>query len=207
MKRTFCIGLALVMVLGFSACVSSAKTAPDNQEESSTQSKVVVDENIITVDVTLPATFFEGKDMSTFDADAYTQEQGFKKAVLNDDGSVTVTMTKAKHWEMLEEISNQCDTSFAEMVESENTPYIKNITHSENFNTVTVDVDRAAYEAATFEMTPFTLGLSGMMYQVFSGDDQHVEVTIKDVDTGDVINNIIYPDAMNQDSKAAESNF
>jgi hypothetical protein len=35
--------------------------------------------------------------MSDFDSDQYAAEQGFTKAVLNEDGSVTVTMTKAKH--------------------------------------------------------------------------------------------------------------
>lgn len=203
MKKALCLCLALSMYLMLAACGQKTVSSSENPAESSPQSGVVVDENIITVDITLPATFFEGKDMSNFDTDAYAQEQGFNKAVLNDDGSVTVTMTKAKHRVMLEEITNQYNTSFAEMVESENTPYIKSIAHSENFDTITVDVDRAAFEAATFEMTPFILGFGGMMYQVFSGDELHVEVTIKDADTGDTINTTIYPDAMNQDSNEA----
>lgn len=100
----------------------------------------------MTVDITLPAYFFEDKDMSAFNAEKYAQEQGFKKAVLNEDGSVTVTMTKANHKKMLKELTNEYDTSFAEMVESDNTPYIKSIKHSDNFNSITVEVDRAALD-------------------------------------------------------------
>ena len=164
-----------------------------------------MDENLTTVDITLPATFFEGKDMSTFDPDAYAQEEGYKKAVLNEDGSVTVTMTKAKHKELLKELTSEYETAFAAMVESESTPYIKSIKHSDNFDTFTVEVERAAYDAAAFELTPFTLGFSGMMYQVFSGDEMHVEVTIKDVATGDVIKTVVYPDDMDEDCSETTS--
>jgi len=207
MKKSLCIVLSLAMVLVFTSCGAKTETTAKSSEESPSPSTVVVDENLITVDITLPASFFEDKDMSNFNADTYAQEQGFKKAVLNEDGSVTVTMTKADHKKMLKELTDNCDTSFAEIVESESTPYIKSIEHSDNFDSITVEVDRAAYEAAAFELTPFTLGLSGMMYQLFSGDEQHVEVNMKDVDTGDVIKTIVYPDAMNQDSTETESNY
>jgi hypothetical protein len=60
------------------------------------------------------------------------------------------------------------EKSFAEMVGSEETPYIKAISHAEQFENITVDVDRAAYESALFDVTPLTLGLAGMMYRAFN---------------------------------------
>jgi len=207
MKKSLFIALAIGMILIFSSCGAKTDTTTKRPVESPPPSSIVVDENLMTVDITLPAYFFEDKDMSAFNAEKYAQEQGFKKAVLNEDGSVTVTMTKANHKKMLKELTNEYDTSFAEMVESDNTPYIKSIKHSDNFNSITVEVDRAAYEAAAFDLTQLTLGLTGMMYQLFSGDEKHVEVSMKDVDTGYVIKTIVYPDVIDQESSETESNY
>ena len=134
--------------------------------------------------------------MSDFDPDAYCHEQGFEKAVLNDDGSVTVTMTKAKHEKLLHEMSDSLDASFAEYIGSEDTPYIMGITHSDNFDNIEIIVSRTEYEN-TFDVTPFAVAISAMMYQVFLDMDYHVEVSVVDADTGDVINTTVYPDAFN----------
>lgn len=157
---------------------------------------IETNEKLLSVDITFPASFFEDEDMSDFDPDAYCQEQGFEKAVLNDDGSVTVTMTKAKHESLLQEMSASLDASFAEYIGSEDTPYIRGITHSDNFDSVEISVSRAEYENA-FDMTPFAVAISAMMYQVFLNMDYHVEVSVVDADTGDVINTTVYPDAFN----------
>lgn len=155
---------------------------------------VEVDDGLLSVDITLPASMFDGQDMSAFDPDAYAEKQGFQKAVLNEDGSIVVTMSKTKHKELLEQMAAQYNDTFSAMVGAEDTLYIKSIAHTDNFSEIIVEVDRAAYEAENFDLTPFTLGMSGMMYQVFSGDELHVEVIIKDSATGDVITSSIYPD-------------
>ncbi len=171
---------------------AATEPAPTDTENQG----ITTDENLLTVDITLPASLFEDQDMATFDPDAYAEEQGFKKAVLNEDGSVTVTMTKAKYRELLEEMTQSYEESFSEMIESESTPYVKAISHTDDFGTITVDVDRAAYEAGFLDMTPFVVGMTGMMYQVFLDGEPHVEVIMRDADTGETIKSTIYPDDM-----------
>lgn len=197
----------LTLLLSAALCVSlvscggqptQASSAPNSSGTpvESQSGGVQVDEKLLTVDITLPASLFE--DQEDFDPDSYASEQGFTKAVVNDDGSITVTMTKARHHELLDEMAKQYDGILSDMVGADSTPYIKEVTHSDDFGTITASVDRAAYEAETVNFTQFTLGMTGMIYQVFTGAEAHVEVIIKDFDTGDTIESSVFPDDMNQ---------
>ena len=162
--------------------------------EETTSQAIDTDEKLLTVDITFPASFFEGTDMSTFDTDAYVKEQGFISAKINDDGSMIVTMSKSKHNELMAEMVTTLETNFASLVEAEDTPYIKEITHNDDFTLVTVKVDRKAYENA-FDLTPFIIGLSVSSYQMFLDMEYHVEIVIVDIATGDTINSTVYPDS------------
>lgn len=168
-------------------------TAPETTSAQTEALGIDTDENLFTVDITLPASLFEGEDMSEFDTDAYAEENGFIKAVVNEDGSLTVTMTKARHTELLEEMAQSLDESFAAFVEAADTPYIKEITHNDDFSSIEIKVVRADYEN-TWDMTSFSVGISAMLYQAFLDVEYHVEVSVIDVDTGDVISAAIYPD-------------
>ena len=217
-KKFASIILCFVLVL---SCVGCGKTASDAADNTATEAPVAdpvqdapeeatevpveetvsqtvdTDEKLLTVDITFPASFFEGTDMSTFDTDAYVKEQGFISAKINDDGSMIVTMSKSKHKELMDEMVTTLETNFAELVEAEDTPYIKEITHNDDFSLVTVKVDRKAYENA-FDLTPFIIGLSVSSYQMFLDMEYHVEIVMVDVDTGDTINSTVYPDALGE---------
>lgn len=214
LKKAIAIVISFLLVLSCAACGQEASvpatnpateppvvstTPPTEAEtepvETTAPAVIEADENLLTVDITLPASFFEGADMSTFDTEAYAQEQGFLSAVLNEDGSMVVTMTKADHKKMLEELSAELDSYFAEFVDGPDTPYVKDISHNEDFTAVTVKVDAEAYKNA-FDFTPLAIGLSVSMYQAFVDMEHYVEVSIVDVDTGDVLNTVIYPDAL-----------
>lgn len=210
-KKMLSIILCFILVLSFAGCGqtasnpagdsnASSSAAPDvatgeSVTDTTASAQIEVEENLLTVDITLPASLFEGEDMTTFDASAYANEQGFSSAKVNEDGSITVTMTKAKYNDLLAEMSASLDTAFAEFVGAESTPYIKGITHNDNFTEVTMKVDRAAYENA-FDFTPLAIGISVSVYQAFVETEYHVEITVVDAETGDTINTIIYPDAL-----------
>ena len=202
LKKLTSIILALTLILSFAGCSKpGADSTTDNNNDNgstteSTSAKIETDEKLLSVEIKLPASLFEGQDMSTFDADAYANEQGFTSAKVNEDGSVAVTMTKAKHKELLEEMANTLNTNFNEFVNGESTPYIKEITHNDDFTAVTMKVDKAAYETA-FDFTPLAIGMSVAMYQAFIETEYHVEISIVDVATGATINTITYPDALN----------
>ena len=211
-KRSVSIFLCFVMILSLAGCgqannattpsepaVTEAPTQAATEEvteaptEETAPQVIETDENLLTVDITFPASFFEGTDMSTFDTDAYVKEQKFISAKLNDDGSMVVTMSKSRHNELLDEMAAELETTFSSLVEAAETPYIKEISHNEDFSLVTVKVDRAAYENA-FDMTPFIVGISASMYQMLLDMEYHVEVVMVDVATGETISSVVYPD-------------
>lgn len=155
---------------------------------------VEVDSSLLTVTITIPASRFDVTD--DFDPIAYSEKNGFKKTVVNEDGSVSITMSKSKHNELMADMKESVDESFAELIEAEDTPYIKAITSSEGYKTVTVDVDKEAYEAA-FDMTPFIIGMVSMMYQNYADVELHCEVLIRDIKTGEILASAIYPGNLN----------
>lgn len=169
--------------------VEPAETATPSQESQEFE----VDEGLLNVKITIPAFFFD--DMSDFDPDSYAEENGFKDAVVNEDGSVTVTMSKKMHNELMAEYETQIDKTLEEMVEAEDTPYIKEITSSKGYRTVTVSVDKVAYENS-WDMTPLSIYFSAALYQIIDGSEPHCEVIVEDVDTGEVLYSVIYPDAL-----------
>ena len=161
--------------------------------EQTSEAGIDVDMGLFDVTITLPASFFE--DDPDFDPEEYNQEQGFKSTVQNEDGSVSITMSKAKHDELMEEMKSTIDESFVELIEAEDTPYIKAITSSDGYKSVTVDVEKEGYENS-WDFTPLLIGFSAMMYQQFDGSDLHCEVIIRDYETGEILHNVIYPDAL-----------
>ena len=194
MKKLIALILAMCMMAAVLSACGGSEQPPAKQPSADNPNSIETDEKFLTVDITLPASLFEGEE--NFDADAYAAEQGFTKAVVNADGSVTITMTKAKYNELIDEMTADLDASFSELIGSEDSPYIKDITHSDDFTTVEVKVDRAAYENA-FDLTPMTIGFSTMMFQAFLEMEHHCEISIVDASNGDIINTVVYPDAFN----------
>lgn len=192
MKKTPILFLLVILALCFSLVACGGSEAPNEPEDGGEAIKV--DEKLLTVDITLPASFFEGQDMTTFDPDEYVRENGFNKAVANDDGSITVTMTKAKHNEFMTEMQKTVDSSLQDLIDDAEIAYVRNITYDKGYRVVTVEVDRAEYDAAFIDFVPFTIGLQVMFYQTFAGDELHCEVITKDGDTGETIASAVYPD-------------
>lgn len=177
---------------GDSATKPQQETTPaDTAAPTEAESK----DDTTPIEITFPAVLFTNVDMTTFDADSYAKDNGFLGAVVNSDGSVTVTVSKDQYEEILQETAKSLDETFSKLIEAEDTPYIKDITHSDDFRTVEVNVIRADYES-TFDLTPFVIGISVMTYQAFLGIDPHVEISVVDVDTGDTIHSTVYPDAL-----------
>ncbi len=160
-----------------------------------TPAGISIDKGLLNVDITLPPSLFSDTDMSTFDIDAYVKEAGFKKAVINEDGSITATMSKSRHKEILEEFSAEVKQTFNELIGFESTPYITGVTSNSDFTKIIVDVDRVSYESA-FDLTYFAIATPSFFYQAIAGIEYHCEITIRDGATQETINSVIYPDAM-----------
>lgn len=206
--------LLMMTILFLAACSSSsdskAEDATTNNQEvqdaTETEQKdseskeekgqsIGVDKGLFNVEVTLPASFFEGEDIDQAIADA--KAEGVGEVIKNDDGSVTYKMSKATHKEMMAELETSVQESLEEMKISEDFTSIKDVTGNKDYTEFNLVVDQAAYESSFDGFAIFGLGMLGMYYQVFDGTDAEnarVEVTVEDEATGEVIGTSVFPD-------------
>lgn len=209
MKKLLSIALAFALIMAMlSGC--SAENAPVTADPTETVAQSVTettspteaqgietDENLFTVTITLPASMYEGEDMTSFDFDAYIEENGFIDAYQNEDGSVSIIMSKAKHKELLKETAASLENDFAAFVNATDTPYVKEITHNDDFSSIEIKVVRADYENA-WDFTAFSVGMSAMFYQMLLDMEYHIEVSTIDIDTGEIIDTLVLPDALGE---------
>lgn len=196
LKKTLSFILAISMIFGLIGCTKPAPSG-SSDDAGSKQTENVEDDSfalsdLFTEEVTFPAEFFTEQDMNTFDADAYAEEQGFLSAKVNDDGSITVTMTNKRYNEVLDETAASIEDSLSEYVGGETTGYIKGFTHNDDFTEVTMKVDKAAYEDA-FDFTPLAVSIMVALYHTIAEIDFHFNFTVMDNDTGEIISTTSFP--------------
>lgn len=203
-KLTMLMLLATMMVLA--ACssdkekeaVGSEKTQEQDTSESKEEDTASVDKGLFNVEVTIPASMFEGENID--DAVAEAEAEGIK-VTKNDDGSVTYKMGKAQHKEMLAEMKQGITEAIEEMKTSEEYVSIQDVTFNDSLTEFTMIVDKAAYENSMDAFASFTLGFGGMMYQIYDGakpEDNKVKIMVQDKETEDVFDETIFPDDMNE---------
>ena len=205
--RKWLLMLAMLLLAGCGAEQPANEKAKDgNQEgpaaeESATDEDgaVVVDKGLLNVEVTIPASFFEGEDMDQVIKQA--KEEGIGKASLNDDGSVTYKMSKAKHKELMKELSEELKKTIADFEGGEDFPSIREISYDKEFETFTVTVDQEQFENSLDGFSLFGLGLAGSYYQLFNGKDPEnyrVTIELKDEATGEAFDEVVFPDVLEE---------
>jgi hypothetical protein len=194
--------LIFTLLSGCSSSDTSNAADKDNTEETDqeqTNEGVEVDKGLLNVEVTLPASMFEGEDV---DASFAEVEKDGVEATKNEDGSVTYKMSKSKHKEMLKELETGIIESIEDMKNNEDFVSIQEITYNKSFSEFTMVVDKATYENSMDSFVIFGLGLSGMYYQLFNGadeDDYRVKIIVKDKTTDEVMEEVIYPDSLQEE--------
>lgn len=192
MKKVVSYFLVLVMVLSLGACgkkeaAESTGSAPavsepmeadaqaDTESEGEGFGAVEVDEGIFNVTLTIPAEFAEG--MTQEEIDAAVNEGTYKSATLNEDGSVTIVMSKGQHDDLMKTTADSIEESLQSMVGSEDYPNIVSIEHNEDFTEFTVTTKSESLDLAeSFSVLMFYM--SGGMYNAFAGnsvDNVHVQ--------------------------------
>lgn len=194
----------LLMIILLVGCSSGNNTegelsAPPAQEtkaaaEATDQPAIEVDKNLLSVEITLPASMFEGQDID--EAIAKAKEDGVKEATKNEDGSVTYKMSKSDHEKMLTEMKDSFNQTIEELKSGETFTSIKDITNNKSYSEFTLIVDQQAYEGSFDAFATFGLGIQGMFYQVFDGiasEKVKVTINVQDESTGTVFDTIVYP--------------
>ncbi|AYA76002.1 hypothetical protein DOE78_11445 [Bacillus sp. Y1] len=194
--------LIFTLLSGCSSSDTSNAADKDNTEETDqepTNEGVEVDKGLLNVEVTLPASMFEGEDV---DATIAEVEKEGVEATKNEDGSVTYKMSKSKHKEMLKELETGIIESIEDMKNNEDFVSIQEITYNKSFSEFTMVVDKTIYENSMDSFVIFGLGLSGMYYQLFNGageEDFRVKIMVKDQATDEVFEEVVYPDALEEE--------
>lgn len=163
------------------------------------EQSIEVDKGIFSVEITLPASLFEGEDIDEVIAEA--KEDGISDIIVHDDGSLTYKMSKSKHNEMMREMKDGLIEYIGETKNSEDYKSIKDITYNKVFSEFTLVVDQEAFENSFDGFAALGLGILGLYYQLFDGvalDDYEVTIFIENANTGEVFDTIIYPDDLEQ---------
>ena len=202
MKRIVAGLLSGLMLFSLVACgqksgdvsASQGADASSSSADSSQGGAISVDQNLFDVEITIPASLIEeGMTQEALDEEA--SASGYKSAVLNDDGSVTYTMTHQAHDKMMEELRKSIEQSMAEMIDPETYPSFEEISANDDYTEFTVKVSSNELGLAE-SMSALGFYMLGGLYNAFNGtpaDD--IAVFYVNADTGDIINEAHSSDA------------
>ena len=195
----------LVAVLLVSGCTGDIDINGDDTtlESSSPQQveddgdgigEVVVEENLFSVEVTLPKDFFD--EMTEEELLEYGDEQGFSSTVLNPDGSVTVKMSRSAHNKLLEEMREGVQEYIDELTAEAPRDFTQ-ITYEQDMTFFRLEVNRSVWPSS-FEVgfASWGLAISGIYYQMFAGipeSDREVVIEYVDAATGEVFDTEVWP--------------
>lgn len=211
MKKYFALLMSFVLLLSITACGSStsetsAGKPSGNAKESS--SEIKVDEGLLSVDITMPAACF--KDETEEDIKKAAEEKGYSGCVINEDGSVTYTMTKKQYKEQLEQLEKGMEETFASMLTGEDAlDSFVSIDHTDDFLEINIHVDPAKYSNWDHLFAPILYNY-GAYYQFFKGieaDKVNVVVNFVNNDTKEVLYSCSYKDSKSraESDESAES--
>lgn len=169
----------------------------DNGLKSDSSEKgVTVDKNLFSVDVTVPASFYEDTKLTQEELSADAAKKGYGNAKLNKDGSVTFRMSKSQHQKAVAEMKKSVDDYIQETV-NESPKIFRLITYNKDMTEFNVSVNRAEFENDFGAgMISFGIGILSSFYQMFSGGmpNPKTEIKISDVTTGKVFSTQKYPE-------------
>ena len=180
MKKILLILLVLSMFITFAGCSSNdssdvetsspleSETVEDSLQEDEDELSAIgdaeVENGILTVSITLPASLV--KDVTQEDLDNDTSGT-YQSAKLNDDGSVTMKLTKTQYKEMLASISQELDACIKEISESDDYN-IDKVEHNDDFSKF--DVTLSTDEVGLYDsIASLAFYMYGGMYQIFKG--------------------------------------
>jgi len=127
--------------------------------------------------------------------------------VQNADGSITFTISGESYAEYMEASKNDLLSYLEELINGGGTESFHTITYDEQFTEFTVHVDPETYENSEDVYATVGLGFAGMYYQLFAGvpaDRLSVSISIVDMETGALLDSVLYPDDMWETDETAQ---
>lgn len=192
MKKTLSIILTFAILFSFVSCTNKTDSSNGNTTKTEVTSEVV-DENLLTVDFTIPAEFFSEDSPAT---DELTQEQkdsGIKSATVNDDGSVTYTIGKLAYQKLIKEMKTSTEEGLNDITKDYDC--IKAVEFNSDFSEITLNANKEEYENGLNAFCVMQAGMLAMFYQSYSGVKKaDLKSIIKVIDeNGNVLDTAKYP--------------
>ena len=194
MKKLLITVMVILLSLSLISC-SSKKSGND---------KVKIDEKTNTVTVIISSKFFDLMNSSSFSS-TQTPEQycltmekegSVSKAVVNEDGSVTLTMSKENYDKLLTTMKTSLDQTIAGYTNGTTFPSIKEITYTDDLSEIKLTVDYEAFSNSMGSFAVLGLGLQGYLYRIFTGQSETVKITYIDETTGKSVESYQFPEDM-----------
>lgn len=156
------------------------ETSDENVDESSDAAE---DSDSVTLNI--PKDFVTEASQEELDAVAY--DRGYKKAKMNDDGSVTYVLSQSQHRELMQSVSQEIDARLSEMVGSDIYPSITSVESNSDYTNFIVKTKNKSLSPAE-SSSVIQIYMYGGMYAIFSGNKvENIHVDYVNDATGEVI--------------------
>ena len=159
-----------------------------------------------TVTVELPASLLEGMDVESF-AGQYREAKGFKKVTVNEDGSLTLVVTEEKYAAQMESMDENAKVLYLAVgQESGVFQTVKRLDYNEDYTSLTLTVDKEAYEASDEDERVDEIIYISRLYQAFAlNTDGVIEINFIDENTGEIYKTDLYSAAGKIDETGEEA--
>lgn len=201
MKLNKTFALAFIAMLVLAACGAPKKEAvqEDDTNHAQEESGIEVDKGLMNVEVTLPSSFFDEDELDSIEEKM--KEEANADVTQNDDGSITMKMSKSDHKKMLAEVKEEFDKSITQIIESEDFASIHDVEYNKDLSKIKLIVDKDTFENSLDSFATLTVGISSMFYQALNGKDiskDKVMIEIIDQASKEVFSEVIYPDVLDE---------
>ena len=168
---------------------------PINGGSLTEENTVGVKENADNVTITLPSAFFDENTKTELTEEM--KNQGYQSVTKNDDGSITYVMTKQGFNALKPNMQQQVKDYLEEVKSGDQFTSIKNVEYDDDFSTITLTVDRKAFESSLDVMASRAIYMMVVGYKIFCGESvDTAKVTIVYIDKSNKkeISRTVYPD-------------
>lgn len=178
-------------------CIKKGKKLIWNNGVASKASnnEISIDKNLLSVDVTIPASFYEGTNITQEQLNADAAKKGYGKAKINTDGSVSFRMSKVEHKKALIEMKKSLDDYIQEAIDA-SPGVFREITYDKNMSEFKFLVDRVKFEEdISVGFIGFGVSYLAYFYQMFNGGPAPYKNVMRfiDIATGKVFETQNFP--------------
>ena len=165
---------------GEAAADTEAPGSADGEGTSSEAGKVKE-----TVTLVIPTVY---ENVTTQEeAEKIRTENGYESAVLNEDGSLTIVMSRSQHDEMLDQFRKSVDEGIKEIIQAVEDSTIEKIEYNDDYSVFTVTVEGDEIGIMERQIAD-ELVMYGTLYHIYTGNDvEHIQVDYVSRESGEVI--------------------